>query len=733
MTDQLQADRIGADDMFTTTWPPPTAPAGEAVPAAPPEPASEASEASDESPARPRWERPALAATLLGTAVLYLWGLGASGWANSFYSAAAQAGSSSWKAWLFGASDAAASITVDKPPASLWVMGLSVRIFGLSSWSILVPQALMGVGTVFLVWWAVRRWFGSGAAILAALVMAATPVAALMFRFNNPDALLVLLMTAAAITTLRGIEDGRLRWVVATGALVGFGFLTKQLQVLLIVPPLAAAHLVAGPGGVWRRVRDVLVAGAAMVAAAGWWIALVELWPASSRPYIGGSQTNSILELTFGYNGFGRLTGDEVGSVGGAPGGAGRWGRTGLGRLFDGVLGGQIAWLIPAALIALVAGLWVTRQAPRSDLRRAALIVWGGWLVVTALVFSFMEGIFHEYYTVALAPAIAALVGIGGALWWRHRHHLAARMIAAATVAVSAWWAIRLLDRAPDWNPWLGGLIAAGAVVAVALLLAGPLFAHAGWAVATAVVAGAVLLAGPTAWALETASTPHTGAIVTAGPAVRDAGRFGPGGGPGAFGPGGQGGGASLPGGAGGAFPVPGGPSTDGRGQTRRSAGGQGAFGGVPGGAPRNGQGGFGGSPGGQGGPGAGPGGGMGGLLDAAEPGDDLVAALLDGADDYTWVAATIGANNAAGYQLATERSVMPIGGFNGNDPSPTLAEFQQLVADGKIHYFIAGGGFGPGSGGSDGPASISSWVTASFGSVTIDGVTLYDLTQPTR
>ena len=325
---------------------------------------------SDTHTARAGWERPALAGLLLATAALYLWDLSASGWGNSFYAAAAQAGSKNWTAWFFGSSDAANSITVDKPAASLWASGLAVRIFGLSSWSVLAPQALMGVATVGVVFATVRRHLTARAAFLSGITLALTPVAALMFRFNNPDALLVLLMSLAAYTLLRGVDDGRRRWILATGALLGFGFLAKQLQVLLVVPPLALAYLVAAPVTFRRRVTDLLLGGASIVAAAGWWIAIVTLVPASARPYIGGSQNNSVLELTLGYNGFGRLTGEETGSVGTRPGGGGRWGQTGIGRLFDGVLGGQIAWLIPAALLAVVVGLWYTRRTPRTDATR---------------------------------------------------------------------------------------------------------------------------------------------------------------------------------------------------------------------------------------------------------------------------------------------------------------------------------------------------------------------------
>ena len=191
--------------------------------------------------------------------MLYLWGLGASGWANSFYSAAAQAGSASWKALFFGSSDAANSITVDKPPAALWIMALSVRIFGLSSWSMLVPQALEGVAAVGLLYPTVRRTSGPAAGLLAGAVLATTPVAALMFRFNNPDALLVLLMVAGAYCLVRALETASTRWLVLVGVLTGFGFLTKMLQALLVVPAFALVYLVAAPNPV--RSADRAAAG----------------------------------------------------------------------------------------------------------------------------------------------------------------------------------------------------------------------------------------------------------------------------------------------------------------------------------------------------------------------------------------------------------------------------------------------------------------------------------------
>ena len=427
--------------------------------------------------------RPALVALLAATAVLYLWGLGASGWANSFYSAAVQAGSESWTAFFFGSSDAANAITVDKTPLSLWPMALSVRVFGLSSWAILVPQAIEGVLAVWLLTATVRRSTGSGAAgLVAGAALATTPVAALMFRFNNPDAMLVLLLVAAAYAVLRAVEDGvrhPVRWLALAGALVGLAFLAKMLQAFLVLPAFALVYLVAARTGLPRRVGHLLVAFGSMVAAAGWWIAIVTLWPAASRPYIGGSQSNSILELTLGYNGLGRLTGEQTGAVvggggqGGAGGTGGRWGETGLTRLLDADIGGQVAWLLPSALLLLVAGLWWTRRAPRTDGVRAALLLWGGWLVVTALTFSLMAGIFHSYYPVALAPAIAALVGIGGRLAWERRRTADGAAVGAVAVGLVTVTAVVLLGRSPDFVPWLRwavlalGLLAAVAVAAV--------------------------------------------------------------------------------------------------------------------------------------------------------------------------------------------------------------------------------------------------------------------------
>jgi 4-amino-4-deoxy-L-arabinose transferase-like glycosyltransferase len=668
---------------------------------------------------RQRWERPALLVLLLVTGALYLWDLSASGWANSFYSAAVQAGSVSWKAFLFGASDAAASITVDKPPASLWVMALSARIFGLSSWSMLAPQALMGMATVGLVFTSVRRYFSAQAGLIAGAVLALTPVAALMFRFNNPDALLVLLLTGAVVATLRAIENGRTRWLVLAGVLVGLGFLTKQLQAVLVLPGIAAVYLIAAPVSMWRRLRDGLIAVGAMLLSAGWWVAIVELTPAANRPYVGGSTDNSFLNLTFGYNGLSRILGrtattapdaagdaiggTALGSAGGAPTGFGGGmfsSNVGILRMFAGDLGGHVAWLIPAALLLGFAGLFVVGRAKRTDVRRAALLLWGATLVVTGLTFSFMNGIFHQYYTVALAPSIGALVGIGAWLMWTRRAERWALPLLAVVSLVTTGWAFVILDRSPQWNPWLRwAVLAVGLIAAAGLVLGRTLGAT---VLRTGVVLALVAaLAGPTSWTVQTVLTPHEGGAVTTGPAVQGVNARGAGG-------------LGRPGGLGFRGDVPGGRG----GPTGQVAGGASdAQAELPGGAQVPTQA-IGGARGAQDTPGT------------TSVSDAMMALLLKDAGSYTWVAATTGAENAASYQLATEKSVMPIGGFSGSDPSPTLAQFQSDVANGQIHYFIASTA-GPGGGREGGSSSISTWVSENFTAQTVGGVTVYDLTTP--
>ncbi|MGB8407740.1 MAG: glycosyltransferase family 39 protein [Mycobacterium sp.] len=630
---------------------------------------------ADSTPATsdPRWTRPALAGLLVATAVSWIATLGKMGWANAFYAAAVQAGTKSWKAFLFGSSDAANSITVDKPPASLWPMELSARIFGVNTWSLLVPQVLLGVASVALLYAIVRRQFGAVAGLIAGAALALTPVATLMFRYDNPDALLALLMVAAVWALMHAVEDGRTRWLVLCGVLIGFGFLTKQMQVMLVVPGLGLTYLIAGPTRLRTRLVQLIAALVSMIAAAGWWVALVELIPATDRPYVGGSTDNSFLNLTFGYNGLSRLSGSHGGLPSppagvAAPGGPGAHGgfpfgsEAGITRLFSGESGAQISWLLPAALIFLIAGIILHGKASRTDLQRAQYLVWGGWLLGAGVVFSFMTGMYHDYYTMALSPAVAALAGIGVAQLWQHRATRWAGLTLATSVAITAVWSFVLLSRTTDFVPWLRWTVLVAGVLA-AVLLALQVVRNTlpqRLILAAAMVAAAATLAGPLAYCIQTLATPHTGGIITAGPQVAGQHTAGP----------------------------------------------------PPG-------------------------------FDKA-PSEHLAQLLKANGSGYIWAAATNGSNDAANYQLATGDPVMPVGGFMGSDPSPTLAQFQQYVADRKIHYYIVSRGpgdrppFGDAEGSQPGGAKqqtegtkIADWVKQTFTAATVDGVTYYDLTAP--
>lgn len=621
--------------------------------------------------------RVALGALLTAAGLLYSLGLTGSGWANAYYSAAAQAGAQSWQAFFFGGLDPAGGITVDKPPAALWLAGLSVRAFGLSTPALLLPQAACMAAAVALLYGTVRRQArtlttgrptratearATAVGLLAGAVLALTPVVTLMARYDNPDALMVLLSVAAAYALVRSLEAprGGGAWLAAAGALLGLAFLTKLLQAWLVVPAFVVVALVAGAGTVGRRLARMVAAGTAMVVTAGWWVLAVQLTPATSRPWIGGSRTNSVLELAWGYNGLGRITGQEGGGGAADVARPGSWGR-----LF-GSWAPEAGWLLPAALVGLTAGWALTRGRSRRDPVRAGLLLWGGWLLVAGAVLSSLRGISHSYYAIQLAPAIAGAVALGGGLLWQRAGRpdgAPARSVLVATATVTALWSTGLLLSRPAWP------IAAGpvALLAAATAVAGVRSARdrsapdpppsepgvvPGWAPRRRKVVAAALLvallAGPAAWSLATAQAVHRGANVYAGPGVT-------------------------------AVHTPAGISPGSTTETR---------------------------------------------LPTA-----LVEQVRAGAPGHDWAAAVVG-RRAADLQLGSGAPVWALGGFTGRDPHPTLAEFRAAVAASRVHYLVLAGRGAPGG---SPAAQIAHWATGAFPVTRAGGWLLVDLTGTGR
>ncbi|POX38743.1 hypothetical protein C3486_21840 [Streptomyces sp. Ru73] len=663
----------------------------------------------------PRWSRPALWAALAVAALLSLWGTSAND-LNSFYSAAVYSGTQSWKAWFFGSLDAGNFLTVDKPPFALMLMGLSCRVLGFGTWQMLLPMVGAALGSIAVLHTAVKRVFGHGAAAVAAFVLALTPITVAITRDNNPDPLLVFLMVTGTALALRAIRTGRLLPLLGTALALGLAFHTKMLQAYIVVPAIAAVYLYAVNLGLAKRIRNLLFAGVALVAASGWWALAVQLWPADSRPYIGGSTDGTAWDLILGYNGLGRVLGGE----GNGGGGGSFAGAAGWGRMFNETLGGQISWLLPFAGIALAAGLVLRGRAPRTDAVRASLLMWGGWTVLHYLVFSLSEGTVHPYYTTALAPGIAALCGGGGALLFRaFRDSRRWIWVLPAALAVTAVWAVVLLRRAADWNAWLVPVVAVLTLAALAGLLAfrTPAGARAvrrtkllAVSLAVAVVAA---LAGPTAYAVSVPASSGGGGMggvnPTAGPSTGGMGGPGGHGGP----PGAKGAG---PRGAEGGMARPSGPAGDG--MPQRPGGTPGRNGSKDAAAgPANGSGDSGdsgtsdGSSGSRGGAprGGARGGGPGGMGGADSK---MLAYLERHRDGATWLAAVSNSQSAASMILSSKQPVLSMWGFTGSDRAMTVATLKSLVAAGKLHYVLVGGGMGGGPGGGNGLSTeVNAWV----------------------
>jgi 4-amino-4-deoxy-L-arabinose transferase-like glycosyltransferase len=611
---------------------------------------------------------PELGALIILASVLNLWALGRNGWANTYYAAAVRSMSASWHNFLFVSLDPSGVMSVDKPPLALWVQALSVRIFGYHPLSILIPEALIGVVTVVLLYDLVRRVFGRVAAFVAGVALATTPITVAMSRHNNPDALLILCCVAAVWFVVRGLGDGRARWIVSAGVMVGLGFETKMGVAFVVVPGIVAAWLWVAPRGAGVALRQLLAGGAAMLLVAGAWPTLVWLTPASDRPWVSGTSDNSIFSLIFGYNGLGRVDGQSGGPAAFGGGGVGVFGgSTGPLRLLNDALGGQDGWLLGVALAGGIAIL-VTTRLRRRDARSGWLIAVGGSFLAAGVLFSVAKGIFHPYYVSLLAPFTAALVGASAGQLIAGK--LGPRIVEIAVIAAGVACELAVLGNYPGQLAGLHTvLIAVGIVAVLALLIASDTRVRA-VAIAGALV---VLLVAPTIWAFDTLGYKTQGTFPSGGPAIDDAATGG-GGGFARFA------GGAPQGGFGGQQVAPG----------TQTQGGVGALFGASGTGrsarlrPR--RGGF-------------PGGGGG-----AFRGGGFGANAVSNADlNYTRAhgGGTIGVSSqgdAATEIVDGDASVAGIGGFSGRESDPSIAWFAQEVRSGKIRWVLDTGSSGFGS-----------------------------------
>ena len=613
-------------------------------------------------------EKITLPILLIATGALYMFGAMHNGMANSYYAAAVQAASQSWTAWLFGSLDAANYVSIDKPPLATMIMGLSARLLGFSSFSMLLPSVLAGVGSVWLLYSAVKRQFGFTSAAIAGITLMLTPAAALMFGFNNPDAILTFMLTASGYVFLRSLEGKRpLLWLGLAGLFTGLAFNTKMLQGLMVLPAMVIVYLAFAKPPIVTRFLHLMFAGVITAVSTLWWSVLVWLTPSGNRPWVGSTNDNSIWSLIFGYNGFGRLLGNRGGGGGGTPpsggmaiaspggmgggapsgghgpGGTGFGGQTGLFRIFNNDFGPNIAWLLVLALVGGGLLLWILRKTPRTNRGRAAVIFWMLWLIVHIIIFSMTSGVIHPYYVVVMAPAVAALVGIGVPfLWGAYVRRKSYAWVLPMAIGVTTMTTMIILGYAGTmtWLIWTVGALGLAGMIGLLINLYSPK----NWLQNSAIIASiAACTFSPVIYTLSTVSVAHTGSIPTAGPS-----------------------------------------STAMQGSNNEKS-----------------------------------------QADSA-----LVEYLLQNQNGATWLVAVDSANESAAIQLTSGQPVMAIGGFNGSDTPLTLDQFKQLVASGKLRYYAASlhshGGGGPGGGNNE----ITNWIKQNGKVINYGGsdVTLYEL-----
>jgi 4-amino-4-deoxy-L-arabinose transferase-like glycosyltransferase len=613
------------------------------------------------------WSRLALGGVILISLFMNFFQLGQNGFGNLYYAAGVKSMADSLHTFFFVSFDPGGFVTIDKPPLGFWLQVISTKIFGFTPFSVFFPQALAGVLAVLLLYWLVRRHFGTTAGLLAALALAISPISVLTNRNNTIDSTLIFMLLLGAWAVLRAAETGKLRWLLLCAVCIGLGFNIKMLQAYLVVPAYGLLYLLAAPRSIWKRLLHLGLALLLMVSISLSWAVAVDLTPSASRPYVGSSQDNSEISLAFGYNGVQRLLGSfgmgggnrqapstssssttqsssttthnanssteqpPMGNGGpqgnGNNGGPFNTGTAGVLRLFNEPLAGQIAWLLPMALLGIVALAWRRRLNFREDRQQQSLILWGGWLLTMAVFFS-MAGFFHQYYLSTMAPAICALLGIGVVIMWRDYRSAGWRgWLLPVALVLTALEQIHIIMSNSAWGTWMIPLIAIPCTLAAVVLIAARLVP--GLKANTRLQVSLV--------SLSLMALLLTSAVWSATPVLEN----------------------SAPG-----LPV---------------AGSSQQFGGFGGGDNNS------------------------------STNTKLISYLEANKGSAKYLVATASSNEADSIILTTNQPVMALGGFSGSDPILTTNQLATLVTNGTVRYFlINGSGGGPGGGQSE----LMTWIT---------------------
>ncbi|HET9168949.1 MAG TPA: glycosyltransferase family 39 protein [Actinospica sp.] len=577
------------------------------------------------SATRERW---LLAGIMLLAAGMYGWEAAHAGY-HGFYAVAVRSMTTGPRAFLFGALDPNASITIDKIPGFLWPQAASAWIFGFHAWSLALPQVLEGVVTVLALRSAVRRWIGPAAGLLAAGILALTPVAASLFGKALEDAALTCALVLAAAAWQRAMSEGRVGWLLLCGVFVGIGFQAKMMQAWAVLPAFAVAYLVAAPPRRITRLWHTLAAGAVCLAVSLSWVVVATLTPVADRPYIDGSTNNSAIAMVFGYNGLARFSSVGIsaagtGSVAAFQGGRGG-GESGWFKLFQHEFASQVGWLYPVAAAGIVLALFFRG---RSKQLRGGALMWTVWLLMTGLALS-AGSVPHSTYVVALAPPLAALSAyalIKTVAMYRSAQTRLDRLALPALTAVTLAWAVRLSADFPSFVPGIAPPLAALAVTVVVVALAARKMSTM-WAAAACC---ALMLAIPAMWSLSVFDAKYAGSS----------------------------GNANAGGYTGGMFAHFAKDFDQAAAKTRH----------APGFNPFN-------PP---------------SRLSAAQ--DRLLTYLTDHRDGSRYLLATESWTVASPYILTEEASVLPMGGFSGDADFPQPQQFDSLLKTGKLHYVLLNG-----------------------------------------